>query len=174
MAIDLKKYICEVSKTQKFIVKLAAKPEEDKFNYMKKMLGFKGMSSISELKQLPFNPAPTDFPRLKGFIGEIYELEMEFEYPMTETLLRNEISNYLELGFAYIIVRTAESPLEEYADDYLTIDDKNYEDDLLVKKFGDVNISDWFGEEHNKNIHKAIEDSEASVKDQWSEIEPKE
>ena len=143
MAIDLKKYICEVSKKQKFIVKLAQKPEKEKFDYMKKMLGFKGMTSMSDLKQLPFNPAPMDFPRLKDFLGDIYELEMEFEYPMTENLLRSEISNYLELGFAYIIVRYEESPLEEYAEDYLTIEDENYEDDLLVKKFGEVKIEDW-------------------------------
>lgn len=174
MAIDLNKYIQATHRPQKFIVKVAQEPDKENVNYMKKMLEYKGMSSMTNFKKLPFQPTPTDFPRLKDFLGDIYESEMTFDYPMTENLLRNEISNYLGIGFAYIIVRTEESPLNEYDEDYLTIEDEKYEDDLLQKKFGTVNIDELYGEKYNEDLAKAVKDSGMTVEDQYKEVEPKE
>jgi hypothetical protein len=170
MAINLEKYIQETHKPQTFVVKLAAKPEKENIEYMKKMLEYKGMSKMTNFKQLPFQPTPRDFPRLKDFLGEIYQCEMTFDYPMTENLLRNEISNYLELGFAYIIVRTEESPLNELDEDYLAIEDEKYEGDLLEKKYGSVDVSDWYGEEYNEELAKAQDKHASSVKNQYEEV----
>ena len=173
MAIKLEEYIQKTHKPQTFVVRIAAKPEKENVEYLKKMLEFKGMSSMTQFKSLPFQPAPTEFPRLKDFLGEIYECEMTFDYPMTETLLRNEVSNYLNLGFAYIIIRTEESPLEEYLEDYLKIEDEKYEDDLLQQKFGNVDISKYYGEEYNENLVKAQEKDTSSVSNQYKEIKVK-
>lgn len=168
--IDLKKYILETNKPQKFIVKIAQDVDKKLINYMEKMLKFKGMSSMTPFKEMPFQPNPIDFPRLKNFCGAIYKSEMEFDYPMTENLLRNEISNYLNLSFSYIIVRREESPLEEYTEDYLTIEDKNYQNDLLEKKFGDINPKDWYGEEYIEKLVKAQEVNPSSVTKQYQEV----
>lgn len=170
MAINLEKYIQETFHPQKFIVKIAQQPEKENVEYMKKMLEYKGMASMTNFKKLPFQPTPTDFPRLKDFLGDIYESEMVFNYPMTENLLRNEITNYLGIGFAYIIVRTAESPLNEYDEDYLEIEDEKYEGDWLKKKFGNVNIDDWYGEKYNEELAKAQDKHASSVKNQYEEV----
>lgn len=169
--IDLKKYILETNNPQKFVVKIAQKVDNDLIKYMEKMLKFKGMSNMTPFEEMPFQPNPIDFPRLKNFCEAIYKSEMEFDYPMTENLLRSEISNYLDLSFAYIIVRKENSPLEEYIDDYLTIEDENYQNDLLEKKFGDITVSDWYGDDYNKELVKAQEKSSSSVTNQYEDVE---
>lgn len=168
--IDLKKYILETNKPQKFVIKIAQNVDKNLIDYMEKMLKFKGMSKMTAFKELPFQPNPIDFPRLKNFCGTIYKSEMEFDYPMTENLLRSEISNYLNLSFAYIIVRKDDSPLEEYIEDYLTIEDKNYQNDLLEKKFGNVAPDEWYGDDYNKELVKAQEKNPSSVTKQYEEI----
>ena len=170
MAIDLGKYILENNKPQKFIVKIAQNVDKSLIEYMRKMLEYKGMTSMTPFKELPFQPNPIDFPRLKDFIGTVYESEMTFEYPMTESLLRSEVSNMLDIGFSYIVVRKEESPLEEYIEDYLTIEDEQYENDLLDKKFGNVDITEWYGEEYNKELVKAQSKHSSSVENQYEEI----
>lgn len=170
MAIDLGKYILENNKPQKFIVKIAQNVDKSLIDYMKKMLEYKGMSNMTNFKEMPFQPNPIDFPRLKDFIGTIYKAEMEFDYPMTENLLKSEISNMLDLGFAYINVRLEESPLEEYIEDYLTIEDEKYENDLLDKKFGNVDVSQWYGDEYNEELVKAQKNHSTSVENQYEEI----
>ena len=62
MAINLEKYIQETFHPQKFIVKIAQQPEKENVEYMKKMLEYKGMTSMTNFKKLPFQPTPTDFP----------------------------------------------------------------------------------------------------------------
>ena len=124
MAIDLKKILATMKKTYSFKVKLAAEVQDSDLSGLDTILKLKGMISRSKPEALPLSAAPTDFARLKGFFGTIYKFNMDFEYPITPNQIVNEISTQLGLDRAYIIVRTAESPLEQADDNYLKYKDE--------------------------------------------------
>lgn len=162
MAIDLKKILDTMKKTYTFKVKLAADVKEESFKNLDVILKVKGMIRRSKPEALPLVAAPTDFPRLKGFFGTIYKLEMEFEYPITENQIKNEICTQLNLDKAFVIVRTAESPLEEIDDNYLEMKDEDYIPILLNdENLDNINVDDYYGDEYNKELVKQLQSKEA-------------
>lgn len=166
MAMDLKSVLETMKKTYSFVVKIAyegsASDLEKCLNNMDVILKVKGMTKRNQPKSLPLAAAPLDFPRLKGYFGQIYKMEMDFEYPITPNQITNELINSLGLDRAFIIVRTAESPLEQYEEDYLKYKDEDYAVELLKD---DENLKiekeDLYGDEYNQAMVKALQSSEA-------------
>ena len=87
---------------------------------------------------------------------------MEFEYPITPNQIINEISTQLGLDRAFIIVRTAESPLEQADDNYLEYKDEDYVPILLNdKNLDNINPEDYYGDKYNDALVKALQSKEA-------------
>lgn len=162
MAIDLKKILDTMKKTYSFKVKLAADVKELDFKNLDTILKLKGMTSRTNPEALPLASAPTDFARLKGFFGTIYKMDMEFEYPITENQIKNEICTLLNIDRAFVIVRTAESPLEKMDDDYLEYKDEDYVPILLNdENLDNINPEDYYGDKYNDALVKALQSKEA-------------
>lgn len=158
MAIDLKKILFTMKKTYSFNIKIACDDIKDyDFKSFDTIMGLKGMIKRTNPVALPLASAPLDFPRLKSYYGTIYKFEAEFEYPISENQIKTELSNLLCLDRSFIIVRTSESPLEQYDDDYLKYKDEDYASVLLDDAQKDsVNPNDYYGDEYNKSMIDAL------------------
>ena len=162
MAVDLKKILDTMKKTYCFKVKLAAEVDNEALKGLDTILTLKGMTKRTKPEALPLAAAPTDFPRLKGFFGTIYKFDMEFEYPITPNQIVNEISTQLGLDRAFIIVRTAESPLEQADANYLAYKDEDYVPILLNdENLDNINPEDMYGDKYNEELVKALQSKEA-------------
>lgn len=162
MAMDLKSVLETMKKTYSFKVKIAANIDAEKYNNMDVILKAKGMTKRTRPQTLPMNASPIDFPRLKGFLGNIYKMDMDFDYPITETSLKNELCTLLGLDRAFIIVRTSENPLEKYNEDYLEYKDEDYIPQLLTDEMGDdINPDEHYGDKYNEELVKTLQSKEA-------------
>ena len=162
MAIDLKKILDTMKKTYSFKVKLAAEVDDSTLKGVDTILKLKGMTKRTKPEALPLAAAPTDFARLKGFFGTIYKFDMEFEYPITPNQIVNELSTQLGLDRAFIIVRTAESPLEQADENYLEYKDEDYVPVLLNdENLDNINPDDYYGDKYNEELVKALQSKEA-------------
>lgn len=163
MAIDLKKVLDTMKKTYPFIIKIACDEIKDlDFKKFDTIMKLKGMTKRTNPQSLPLASAPTDFPRLKGFFGTIYKMDIEFEYPITENQIKNELCTLLNIDRAFVIVRTAKSPLEEIDDNYLSYDEDEYVSVLLNDdNLDNINPNDYYGDEYNKELVKVLQSKEA-------------
>jgi hypothetical protein len=162
MAVDLKKILDTMKKTYSFKVKLAAEVDDSTLKGVDTILKLKGMTKRTKPEALPLAAAPTDFARLKGFFGTIYKFDMEFEYPITPNQIVNELSTQLGLDRAFIIVRTAESPLEQADENYLEYKDEDYVPVLLNdENLDNINPDDYYGDKYNEELVKALQSKEA-------------
>lgn len=159
---DLKSVLETMKKTYSFVVKIANDITEEQLKSVDNIFKLKGMTNRTSPKQLPLSAVPLDFPRLKDFFGKIYKFEMEFEYAITPNQIVNELSSMLSIDRAFIIVRTAESPLEQYEEDYLKYNDEDYALELLKdKEEKTVNVDDFYGDEYNKKLVDILQSKEA-------------
>ena len=162
MAIDLKKILDSMKKTYSFRIKLAADVKDMDFKNLDTILKVKGMIKRTNPEALPLASAPTAFARLKGFFGTIYKMDMDFEYPITENQIKNEICTQLNIDRAFVIVRTAESPLEKIDDNYLEYKDEDYIPILLNdKELDNINPEDYYGDKYNEDLVKSLQSKEA-------------
>lgn len=163
MAIDLKKILDNMKKTYSFKIKIACDEIKDyDFKKFDTIMKLKGMTKRTNPQALPLASAPTDFPRLKGFFGTIYKMDADFEYPITENQIKNELCSLLNIDRAFVIVRTAESPLEEIDDNYLEYKDEDYIPVLLNDdNLDNINPNDYYGNEYNKELVKTLQSKEA-------------
>ena len=159
---DLKSVLETMKKTYSFVVKIAKDVSEEQLKSVDNIFKLKGMTKRTSPKQLPLSAVPLDFPRLKDFFGKIYKFEMEFEYAITPNQILNELSSMLSLDRAFIIVRTAESPLEQYEEDYLKYKDEDYAIELLKdNEEKTIDINDFYGDEYNKKLVDTLQSTEA-------------
>lgn len=161
MAIDLKKILDSMKKTHSFKVKIACEIKDTDFKSFDTIMELKGMIKRSEPEVLPLAGVQAAFPRLKEYFGPVYQMEMEFEYPITENQIRTELCDYLDMDRAFVIVRTAESPLEkEFEEDYLDYNEDDYLADML---------DEYDPNEYNEEMVKALQSKEAQEHQQHFE-----
>nr|DAV04611.1 MAG TPA: hypothetical protein [Caudoviricetes sp.] len=175
MAIDLKKILETMKKTYSFRIKIAAdRPIDNEwFKNFDTIMTLKGMTKRTKPEALPLASAPTDFARLKGFYGTIYKCDIDFEYPITENQIKNEICSLNHIDRAFVIVRTLESPLEEIDDNYLEYNEEDYIPILLNdEEQRDINVDELTGDNYNKELVKALQSKEAQKYQQhFSEVD---
>lgn len=172
---DLKSVLETMKKTYSFVVKVAGEIDDSCLKNADTILKAKGMTKRTSPKALPLISQPLDFPRLKDYFGQIYKFEMDFEYPITPNQIINELVNALCIDRAFIIVRTAESPLEQYEDDYLKYKDEDYAAELLKDEEEKmINANDYYGDDYNEELVKTLQSKEAKKYQQgFTEVDKK-
>lgn len=173
--MELKNVLASMKKTYSFIVKIAAEVKASDFKDIDVILQVKGMSKRTNPESLNLASLPIDFPRLKDYYGRIYKMQIDFDYPITENQLKNEICNGLCLDRAFVIVRTAESPLEQYENDYLKYKDNNSESILMDEDDkAEFDVNDLYGDIYNEELVKTLMSKEAKkYQNEFKEVDPK-
>ena len=175
MAMDLKSILETMKKTYSFRVKIAADITDENLKNVDTILNVKGMTKRTKPEALPLASTPYDFPRLQGFFGTIYKFEMDFEYPITPSQIVNELSTQLGLDRAYIVVRNIDAPVEQYESTYLEYKDVDYISQLVQDEIDNkINPNDYYGDEYNKDLVKALQSKEAKKHQQgFTELDKK-
>lgn len=173
--MDLKKILATMKKTYSFVVKVAAEIKPEDFKDLDVILRVKGMSKRTNPESLNLASLPIDFPRLQDYYGRIYKFQMDFDYPITENQIKTEICNAFGLTRAYVIVRTAESPLEQYENDYLKYKDEDGESILMDKdNKSEVEVDELYGDIYNEELVKSLQSKEAKkYQKSFKEVDPK-
>ena len=173
--MELKDVLMTMKKTYSFIIKIAAEVKASDFKDIDVILQVKGMSKRTNPEALNLASLPIDFPRLKDYYGKIYKMQIDFDYPITENQLKNEICNGLCLDRSFVIVRTAESPLEQYQNDYLKYKDDNGDSILMDDSDkSEINVDDLYGDVYNEELVKMLQSKEArEYQNDWKEVNPK-
>lgn len=173
--MDLKKVLETMKKTYSFVIKVAAEIKAEDFKDLDVILRLKGMSKRTNPESLNLASLPIDFPRLQDYYGRIYKILMDFDYPITENQIKTEICNAFGLSRAYVIVRTAESPLEQYQNDYLDYKDENGESILMDETDdSEIDVDNLYGDIYNEELVKTLQSKEAKkYQKSFKEVDPK-
>ena len=115
-------FLTESAKTYNFKIRVAGVLPEDFVDHMKSNLAKYEVIKLSAGKTTPIMEKPLDFPQLQNM--EVTYFELAVEYPTTPQVLQAYIGNCCDIDQAYVIVRNANDPREEYQE---TKDDAPYE-----------------------------------------------
>ena len=113
-------YLTEAKKTYKFKFGIAGDLPEGFTDSCESCLQKFGLVNMTPPKKTPIQERPLDFPKLQNV--ETHYFEVELSYPTTAQILGEYISQVTNVDPAYICLRDAEAPQEEYQDkDYKQI-----------------------------------------------------
>jgi len=114
--------LTESKKTYEFKIGIAGECPDDCVEKMETALKKYAVANITTGKKTPIQERPLDFPQLQNM--EVTYFEAEVEYPTTSQVLQEYLGQCCGIDQAYIIVRNANDPREEYQE---TKDDAPYE-----------------------------------------------
>jgi hypothetical protein len=118
----------ESKKTYQFKIGVAGPLPEGFEDRMETSLKKFKVSNMTSGKKTPIQERPLDFPQLQNM--EVTYFETELEYPTTSQVLQEYVGKCCGIDQAYIIVRNANDPREEYQD----IDDSAPYEAMLTKE----------------------------------------
>ena len=107
-------YLTEAKKTYKFKFGVAGELPEGFIDSCESCLQKFGLINMTPGKKTPIQERPLDFPKLQNV--ETTYFEAELSYPTTAQVLGEYISQVSGIDPAYICLRDAEAPQEEYQD----------------------------------------------------------
>jgi hypothetical protein len=105
-------YLTESKKTYEFKVKVAGDISEDFSSKLKDAMEKFVVVKLSNGKRTPVQETPLDFSNLKNVNVTVFDLEVS--YPTTPQVLEAYLSQVCGVNPGSIVVRTANSPSEEY------------------------------------------------------------
>ena len=114
--------LTESKKTYEFKIGGAGPLPEGFEDTLETILKKYGANNLTSGKKTPIQERPLDFPQLQNM--EVTYFELAVEYPTTPQVLQAYIGNCCDIDQAYVIVRNANDPREEYQE---TKDDAPYE-----------------------------------------------
>ena len=128
---SFKELLTESKKTYEFKIGVAGPLPEGFEDHMETCLKKFKVLNMTSGKKTPIQERPLDFPQLQNM--EVTYFETELEYPTTSQVLQEYIAKCCKCDQAYIIVRNANDPREEYQE---TKDDAPYEAMLTKEDMG--------------------------------------
>lgn len=129
--------LTESKKTYQFKIGVAG-PLPEKFeDTLETILKKYGATNLTSGKKTPIQERPLDFPQLQNM--EVTYFEVAVEYPTTSQVLQEYVGKCCGVDQAYIIVRNANDPREEYQE---MKDDAPYEAMLTKEDMGGESAQD--------------------------------
>jgi hypothetical protein len=125
---SFKEILTESKKTYEFKIGVAGDLPEGFADRMETSLKKFNVSNMTSGKKTPIQERPLDFPQLQNM--EVTYFETELEYPTTTQVLQEYLGKCCGVDQAYIIVRNANDPREEYQ----AMDDSAPYEALLTKE----------------------------------------
>jgi|TARA_B100001996_G_scaffold17245_1_gene14204 hypothetical protein len=144
-------YLTEAKKTYKFKFGIAGELPEGFTDSCESCLQKFGLVNLTPGKKTPIQERPLDFPKLQNM--ETTYFEAELSYPTTAQVLGEYISQVNGIDPAYICLRDAEAPQEEYQDkEYVKVYEPKLGTEMesadpdAQKKVGDNRVMDLLKE----------------------------
>ena len=125
---SFKELLTESKKTYEFKIGVAGPLPEGFEDRLETILKKFNVSNMTSGKKTPIQERPLDFPQLQNM--EVTYFEIAVEYPTTSQVLQAYVGNCCGIDQAYIIVRNANDPREEYQD----MDDSAPYEAILTKE----------------------------------------
>ena len=151
-------YLAEAKKEYTFKIYIAGElPENFAETVETAMQKFK-LTNMTPAKKAPISQKPLYFPQLQNL--ETHCFEVSCEYPTTEHVLQNYISEYCGCDHAHLVVKNANAPQEEMQDEQMGPNEP-YETILDKEDMGQAvaNAQDTVGTDRVMNLLKELEKS---------------
>ena len=163
-------YLTEAKKTYKFKFGIAGDLPEGFTDSCESCMQKFGLVNMTPPKNTRIQEGPLDFPKLQNV--ETHYFEVELSYPTTAQILGEYISQVTGVDPAYICLRDAEAPQEEYQDkDYKQIYEPKLGSEMesadpdAQKKVGDSRVMELLKELEATRKDRANDPSVASEPD---------
>ena len=163
-------YLTEAKKTYKFKFGIAGELPEGFVDSCESCMQKFGLVNMTPPKKTPIQERPLDFPKLQNV--ETHYFEVELTYPTTAQILGEYISQVTNVDPAYICLRDAEAPQEEYQDkDYKQVYEPKLGSEMesadpdAQKKVGDSRVMELLKELEATKKERANDPSVAGEPD---------
>jgi len=163
MAKSFKEYLAESKKEYKFTVKLACDAITDiMLDQMERSLAKNDLVSASAFVETPIQESPLDFPNVRH--SKVFISEITLNYPSTTELIRNRLSQTLNISEQQIAIYSENDPRRANTDQYLEFmsggNKENYQAYIGRDYESDPKQEvPAYGDEHNKGFIKDLMDS---------------
>jgi len=159
--------LTESKKTYEFKIGVAGPLPEGFADNMETILKKFNVVQMSSGKKTPIQERPLDFPQLQNM--EITYFETELEYPTTTQVLQEYVGKCCGIDQAYIIVRNANDPREEYQ---AMKDDAPYVSKLETEDMGGESAQDNVAGSRVMSLLKELETAQKEDKHSGAEGAP--
>jgi hypothetical protein len=142
----------ESKKTYEFKIGVAGELPEGFADTLETAMKRFSVTNMSNGKKTPIQERPLDFPQLQN--TEVTYFEVEVEYPTTSQVLQEYVGQCCGIDQAYVIVRNANDPREEYQE---MKDDAPYEAKLTTEDMGGESAQEAVGGNRVMDLLKELE-----------------
>ena len=165
-------YLAESSKSYDYKVKVAGAISDDFASRMETALAKFEVAKMSAGKKTPIMTMPLDFPALSNESVTIFDVTTN--YPVTTNVMKEYLSDYMNINASMIVVRKPGEPTEEYQDNMQVAQKSEYANKLMDIEYKDapkVNAEDFHSTKANMGLLKELLKDRETNKDQPKEKE---
>ena len=157
-------YLAESSKSYDYKVKVAGDISDDFASRMETALAKFEVAKMSAGKKTPIMTMPLDFPALSNESVTIFDVTTN--YPVTTNVMKEYLSDYMNINASMIVVRKPGEPTEEYQANMQIGQKSEYANKLMdieMKDAPKVKAEDFYGDKYNMGLLKELMKSKKEV-----------
>jgi len=165
-------YLAESSKSYDYKVKVAGTISDDFASRMETALAKFEVAKMSAGKKTPIMTMPLDFPALSNESVTIFDVTTN--YPVTTNVMKEYLSDYMNINASMIVVRKPGEPTEEYQDNMQVAQKSEYANKLMDIEYKDapkVKPEEFHSTQANMSLLKELLKDREANKDQPKEKE---
>lgn len=162
---SLKDYLVESKKTYAFKIGIAGELPKETNEHLKHALEKFSVAKLSSGKKTPIQEQPLDFPNLQNM--EVTYWDVEVNYPTTESVLQEYLSNFCRVPRGHVIVRNPNSPVELQKE---TKDSETYDTLLTNSNLGGESAQSSVGNNRVMDLLKELETARKERNEQSSDF----
>ena len=167
-------YLAESSKSYDYKIKVAGEISDDFGTRMETALQKFEVAKMSAGKKTPIMTMPLDFPQLSN--EEVTIWDVTTNYPVSANVMKEYLSDYMNINATKVVVRKPGEPTEEYQDNMQVAKKSEYANklhDIEYKDAPKVNAEEFHSTKANMSLLKELlkDRDKAKTKDQPKEKE---
>lgn len=150
-------YLAESSKSYDYKVKVAGDISDDFASRMETALAKFEVAKMSAGKKTPIMTMPLDFPALSNESVTIFDITTN--YPVTTNVMKEYLSDYMNINASMIVVRKPGEPTEEYQANMQIGQKSEYANKLLdieMKDAPKVKAEEHYGDKYNMSLMREL------------------
>jgi len=150
-------YLAESSKSYDYKIKVAGAISDDFASRMETALAKFEVAKMSAGKKTPIMTMPLDFPALSNESVTIFDVTTN--YPVTTNVMKEYLSDYMNINASMIVVRKPGEPTEEYQDNMQVAQKSEYANklqDVEMKDAPKVKAEEHYGDKYNMSLMREL------------------